>query len=635
MAEPAKSLGRRLGFWAVFSIAAGAMISSGLFVLPGQAFKVAGPAVVLAYALAALMVVPALLSKAELATAMPKSGGDYFFVERSMGALPGTLAGLASWVSLALKSAFAMVGIGAFARLLWPGADLTEAEWEWFIKAVAVACCAGFTVLNLLSVEVAGRIQTVMVAALLVVLAVFVVTGLPHVRQHPNFDHFMASGTDALFATSALVFVSFGGLTKVASVAEEVRQPGRNLPRAMFLAFAVVALFYVGAVFVVVGTCDAEALAAGPYGSLTPLSLAAERFLGRPGALVLAAAAILAFVTTGNSGILSASRSPLAMSRDGLLPAVFSRVSKRWGTPWVSVLATSGFMIGMILLLNLGDLVKVASAMKLMLFLLTNVAVLVMRGSRIQNYRPLYRSPLYPWMQVAGILIYAALIVVLGTKMGVAPALAAGGFVVGGVVWHLAYARPRGARESALVHLVRRVLAREFRRSALETELREIALERDEVVRDRFDRLVERCPVLDVPGGLSADEMFRQAAEVLSPRLGVKAEVLLEKLRAREAESSTVIQRGLAIPHVVVDGEGLFDLVLVRSKEGIDFGGGQPPVHTAFILVGSPDERNFHLRALSAVAQMVLDPGFEKAWTSAGDAEALRDVVLLGKRARR
>ena len=635
MTETTKSLGRKLGFWAVFSIATGAMISSGLFVLPGQAFKASGPAVVLAYALAALMVIPALLSKAELATAMPKSGGDYFFIERSMGALPGTLAGLAAWVSLALKSAFAMVGIGAFAQLIWPTTDLTPGQWEWLVKGVAVACCVLFTVLNVLSVELAGRLQTAMVAALLVVLAVFVVAGTPNVSQHPNFDHFMDAGFGSLFATAALVFISFGGLTKVASVAEEVRRPGRNLPGAMFLAFVVVALFYVAATFVVVGTCGADELSAGPYGNMTPLSLAAGKFLGRPGLVLLSAAAILAFVTTGNSGILAASRSPMAMSRDGLLPSAFRKVSARYGTPYVSILLTSAFMIGMILLLSIGDLVKVASTMKLVLFLLTNVAVLIMRGSRIQNYRPLYRCPLFPWVQLAGILMYTGLIVVLGAMMGLAPALAAGAFVVVGVLWYVFYARPRSDRESALVYMVRSAVAKEIRPSELEEELRDIALERDEIVRDRFDRLVEQCKILDLPERISADELFETAAGALSGRLGVGREMLLEKLRAREAESSTVIQKGLAIPHVIVEGRELFDLLMVRCREGIVFGKAQPPVRTAFILVGSSDERNFHLRALSAIVQIVLDPGFEKAWLAARGASALRDIVLLGKRARK
>ncbi|TFG39467.1 MAG: amino acid permease, partial [Syntrophobacterales bacterium] len=192
--EARMSLKRKLGFWDVFCIAAGAMISSGLFVLPGQAFKIAGPAVVISYALAALMVVPALLSQAELATAMPRSGGSYFFIERSMGALPGTLAGLANWLSIALKAAFAMIGIGAFARLIWPDAALSEGQWEWLIKAVAIGGCLVFTAMNVLSVKVTGRVQVVLVIALLAALGLFVGAGLGHVRQHPNFDSLLAAG---------------------------------------------------------------------------------------------------------------------------------------------------------------------------------------------------------------------------------------------------------------------------------------------------------------------------------------------------------------------------------------------------------------------------------------------------------
>jgi len=625
------ALKRKLGFWDVFCIASGAMISSGLFVLPGQAFKQCGPAVVLAYALAALMVVPALLAKAELATAMPRSGGSYFFVERSMGALPGTLAGLANWLSIALKSAFAMIGIGAFARLIWPEAEI---NWEWLIKGVAVACCVIFATLNILSVKLAGRAQIVMVAALLAVLGVFVVAGLGNIRQHPNFDNFLAEGPGSVFATAALVFVSFGGLTKAASVAEEVRRPGRNLPRAMFLAYAVVALLYVAGVLVVVGSVDADALGRGPYGNLTPLSAAAGGFLGRPGLVMLSAAAILAFVTTGNSGILAASRSPMAMSRDGLLPAGFGKLSRRLGTPHVSILLTGGFMIVMILLLNIRDLVKVASTMMLILFLLTNVAVLIMRGSRIQNYRPLFRSPAFPWMPLAGVVLYAALITVLSVTFGAVPLVTTGAFVLAGVLWYFLYVRPRAERESALVYMVRRVVAREMHRSHLEEELREIALERDEIVQDRFDRLVKDCEILDLTRQVAAEEMFERAAEVLARRLDMDPATLLEKFKSREATSSTVLQPGLAIPHVLVEGRGLFDILPVRSREGIDFGGGRPPVKTCFILIGSADERNYHLRALMAIAHIVQERGFIERWLAAPRVEHLRDILLLSGRRR-
>ena len=628
------SLKRKLGFWEVFCIATGAMISSGLFVLPGQAFKICGPAVVLAYALAALMMIPAMLSKAELAAAMPKSGGDYFFVERSMGALPGTLAGLATWLSVALKSAFAMIGIGAFARLIWPDADLTEGQWEWLIKGVGIFACTIFTGMNILSVKMTGRAQVAMVAGLLIVLGVFVLGGIGRVNQHPNFDNFMDAGWSDVFATSALVFVSFGGLTKVAAVAEEVRDPGKNLPRAMFLACVVVSLLYVAAVFIVVGVVDGAELGAGPNGSLTPLSLAAGKFMGRPGLVLLSVAAILAFVTTGNSGILAASRSPMAMARDGLLPKRLQAVSKRFGTPHVSVLATSGFIILMIAVLKISDLVKVASTMMLLLFLLIGAAVIIMRKSRIQNYRPQYRCPLFPWVQLAGIGLYAALISMLVAKLGLVPLLTTGGFLLAALLWYIFYVGPRTGRESALVYMVRRAVAKEIGHAQLESELREIALERDEIVHDRFDRLIKECDILDLPGAITAKGMFAEAAEMLSDRLAVEKETLLAKFEARETDSSTVIQPGLAIPHVIIDGAGRFAILPVRGQAGIIFDPDQPPVRTAFILVGSPDERNYHLRALMAIAYIVQEEGFTERWLAAAGLERLRDILLLSSRER-
>ena len=627
-------LKRKLGFWSVFCIASGAMISSGLFILPGQAFQISGPAVILAYALAALMVIPALLSKAELATAMPKSGGSYFFVERSMGALPGTLAGLAGWFSLALKSAFAMIGIGAFAQLIFPQSDLSPGQWEWLVKGVAIACCLGFMILNILSVKVAGRLQIAMVAGLLAVLVVFVVTGLPNVRQHPNYDDFLSAGFGNVFATSALVFVSFGGLTKVAAVAEEIHDPGRNIPRSMLLAWTIVSSLYIATIFVLVGTVDAIQLGAGPYGNMTPLSTAADNFLGRFGVVILSVAAILAFVTTGNSGILAASRNPMAMSHDRFLPRAFGKISRRFGTPYVSIIITGVFMICMIAFLSISNLIKVASTMMLVLFLLVNLAVLIMRGSRLQNYRPQFRSPLFPWVQLAGVGLYASLITVLAAKLGPVPILTAGGFLLAGVFWYFFYVRPRTTRKSALVYAVRGLVAKEMRHNKLEDELREIALERDEIVHDRFDRLVKDCKILDLPEETSAEDLFAKAADVLADRLNMDRNTLLEKFLVREAQSSTVIMPGLAIPHVVVEGEGLFDLLVIRCREGAVFGPDQPPIQAAFVLIGSDDERNYHLRALMAIANIVQEPDFMDHWLDAPQTEHLRDILLLSSRQR-
>jgi len=613
------ALKRRLGFWGVFCIATGAMISSGLFVLPGIVFAQAGPAVVLSYALAGVLVVPALLSKAELATAMPRSGGSYFFIERSMGALPGILAGSANWFAVALKSAFALVGIGAFARLIAP--DVGETT----IKAVAIGCCVLFTLLNLLSVKFVGRAQVLMVAVLFVILGVFIVVGIP-ATKHDHFAGFMDKGLARVIAMSGMVFVSFGGLTKAVAVAGEVHHPGRNLPRGMFAAALVVTLLYVAAIFTAVGVLEPQTLC----GNLTPLSIAAERVMGRAGLIILSLGAMLAFVTTANAGILTASRGPMAMSHDGLLPGALQKVSRRFGTPYVAILLTGGFMVAVIAGLSITSLIKAASAMMLMLFVLVNLSVLVMRGSKIQNYRPLYVAPLYPWLQWAGIVAYVFLIV----QMGTIPLTVTGLFAASAMLWYLIYVRRRIVRESAFVYMVKGIVSKEIYRSRLEDELKNIALERDNVSQDRFDRLIAAGEILDIEGPIEADELFRRAAAVLAPRLGTDEQTLLEQFRRREAESSTVVQPGLAIPHIVVQGRKLFDILPIRCRQGVRFPGHDEPVRAAFVLVGSRDERNYHLRALMAIAHIVGEPQFLERWHKAPSREHLRDLLLLSGRQR-
>jgi len=599
------------------------MISSGLFVLPGIAFAKSGPAMIAGYLLAGILVIPSMLSQAELATAMPKAGGSYFYIERSLGALPGTLAGLANWFSIALKSAFALVGIGAFARLIRP--ETSEAE----IKAIAIGFCILFTVLNLVGVKHVSRVQVLLVLILLATLGLYIIFGARAVK-HQHFTDFMPQGIGSVFATAALVFVSYGGLTKVASVAEETKNPGRNVPLGMILAFIVVQVIYLLVIFLTVGIVGPEQL----KGSLTPISLGAQATMGNAGLVLLATGAMLAFITTANSGILSASRSPMAMSRDDLLPRFFSKVNRRFSVPHVSIIATSGFMLAVIAFLSIEDLVKAASTMMILMFLLVNVALIIMRQSKIQNYRPVFHSPLYPWINIAAIVAYVFLIVDLIVAMGLTPLLITFGFAALGVGWYLFYGRVRVVRESAFIYLVRRIASRRLGDGGLEQELKQIVLKREGILEDRFDQLIQNCAILDIAESIPAKEMLQRVAKTLSQRLQMPEKELFELLLSRERESSTVIQPGLAIPHIVVEGENIFAVLMVRSQGGIIFSELNPPVHTVFVLIGSKDQRNFHLQALMAIAHIVQEPGFKQRWLEAGSLEQLRDIVLLSSRRR-
>ncbi len=403
----------------------------------------------------------------------------------------------------------------------------------------------------------------------------------------------------------------------------------------MFLAFFIVSLLYIASTIVLVGVVPPEQIAnpATGYVNLTPLSTAAELFGGRIPMILISTAAILAFITTGNGGILAAARTPLAMARDGILPAWLCRLNRR-GAPQMAVLLTGGFMVSMILLLDIGDLVKVASTMMLLMFLLECLAVVIMRSSGLQNYRPRFRCPGYPFVPLAGIGIYAVLIYELTAKLGVVPLLTTAGFLLGSIGWYWFYVRPSTSRESALLYLVKQALHRDLYHAGLDEELRTIATERDEITHDRFDYLITDAIVLDIPDAPDYKDVFAQVADALAERVEMTPEALREAFLQREADSSTQIMPQLAIPHIIIPGHHLFEIVLVRCKEGIVFGPDGDSVKTAFFLVGSADERNYHLRALMAIASIVEEHQFLDRWLAAPSIQHLRDLVLLAKRQR-
>ena len=612
-------LKKELGFLDIFCIAAGSMISSGLFVLPGLAYAKTGPGVVVSYLLASLLIIPSVLSKAELATAMPKAGGTYFYIERSLGAFAGTLGGLASWFSISFKSAFALLGMGAFALLIYP--NITPFQ----IKLITVGFCIFFTLVNIISVKTTGRFQVFLVFGLISILVLYIFLGLPEVKIH-NYTPFLPFGTKSIFATAGLVFISYGGLTKIASVAEEIKRPERNIPLGMFSVLLIVGILYVMVIFTTVGVVEGSRLKF----SLTPISLGAGSFMGIFGIILLSIGAILAFITTANAGILSASRTPMAMSRDQILPHFLQKINIKFKTPHLSILFTSIFMILVVLFLDFENFVKVASTLKILLFILVNLSVIVMRESKLRNYRPKFHSPFYPYIQIIGIILYGFLIF----EMGKISLLITSIFIIAGFIWYWLYVRSKIYRQAAIVHVVERITAKELAGSTLEKELKEILIERDSITEDKFDRLIKECDILDLKGALDLKDFFSIVADTLSKRLNIDRDVLFNLLMEREKESTTAIHPGFAIPHIIIEGNHKFDILLARCREGITFSPSLPPVHIVFVIVSTYDERSYYLRALMAIAQIAQDPNFEEHWLKARNLEELRDIILLSDRRR-
>jgi amino acid transporter len=435
-----KELERDLGVGAVFAISIGAMIGSGIFILPALALEIAGPAVILAYLLAGLLVVPAALSKSEMATAMPEAGGTYIYIERGMGPLLGTVAGVGTWFSLSFKSALALVGGVPYLVLLL---DLP-------IRPVALGLAAFLILVNLLGAKQTGRLQVVIVVAMLAALGWFVAGSAGGVRAG-NYEPFLVGGVEGLLAATGLVFVSYAGVTKVASVAEEVEDPGRNIPLGILGSLFATTLLYVAIVAVLVGVTEAGSVA----GSDTPVAVAAEVTLGNAGVLAVIGAAILALVSTANAGILSSSRYPFAMSRDDLAPPSFSSVSERFGTPTAAITVTGAVILALIAFVPILEIAKLASAFQILVFVLVNLAIVAFREGSAA-YEPEFESPLYPWVQGFGVL---SGLVLLG-QMGTVPLVGAALITVGSVGWYLLYVRSRIRREGVAAGLLRRRVGR-------------------------------------------------------------------------------------------------------------------------------------------------------------------------------
>lgn len=592
------------------------MLSAGFFLLPGIAAAEAGPSVVLAYAVAGLLVLPAMISKAELATAMPKAGGPYYFLDRSLGPMVGTIGGIGTWFALVLKSTFALIGIGAYVGVYFDVA----------IQPVAIGLTLAFAGLNVVGVKETTRLQQGLVFGLLVVLGYFIaqgltelgVLGLSSVAQS-RFDPFFQFGFDGFAAATGLVFVSYVGLTKVASLAEEVDDPDRNIPRGMLMSLVVATTVYVLGTAIMVGVLGIEDLSH----DYTPVATAAQGFFDwlppGVGVALVVAAALAACASSANAGILSASRYPLAMARDDLISVTLSKIG-RLGTPTRSVAITAGAMILVILFLDVTSVAKLASAFQLLIFSLLNLAVIVMRESELPSYSPGYRSPLYPWMQIVGVLVPLWLVWELGTMS----ILFTAGLIVIGGTWYRFYSRGQLAREGAIYHVFERLGRRRY--EGLEPELRQIIKEKARGSAP-FEEAVAGGLVVDLEDEVRTfEDVTRRASDRLAELVQAPPDELFEAFVEETRLDLIPISGGCALPHLRRDDVSEPHLLMLRSRVGIPAMDG--PIHAFFFLVSPRSATGPHLQVLARIASHASDEEFMDRWLAAPTPTAVKKVLL-------
>lgn len=426
-----KELERSLGLPAVIAISVSAMLGSGIFVLPGLAAAQSGPSVWLAYLLAGVCVLPAATCKAELATAMPTSGGTYVYLERIFGPLVGSIAGVGLWASMLLKSAFALLGFGTYLVVM---ADLP-------LRPTALMLLVVISLLNVVGVRKVGKAQVVIVAVSLIGLGLLVAFGLPKVDPK-NLEHSFPHGFTGVLGATGFVFVSYNGVTKVAAVAEEVKNPQRNLPLGILLSLGGIMVVYGLVTFTLVGNVPLSELGK----DLKPIHTLAHHVGGSAAGKVAAVIGVVTMVSMANAGLLAASRFPFAMAREQLLPASLAGVHRRYQTPVMAILITALAMAIAISFFEVAKLAKLASSIVILLYVSENLAVVVFRESRVNWYKPTFEAPLYPWVPALGALSGLVLLFMIGPTVLVAVTLV----LVPGVLTYLFYGRSRAKRRGVV-----------------------------------------------------------------------------------------------------------------------------------------------------------------------------------------
>lgn len=445
------TLSRNLNLFTITMIGIGGMIGAGIFVLTGIAAGVAGPALILAFALNGITTSFTAMSYAELGSAYPEAGGSYLWVKEGLGGAQGFLAGWMSWSAAASAGALYALGFGRFSSEIWvisglPTLGLSIEQMTLIFMTLIILL---FTFINYLGASETGTIGNVVTLAKIVILGLFVFFGLVVMLQTDGWRQisgdFLPNGAVAVFAAMGVTFVAFEGYEIIVQSGEEVINPKRNIPRAIFLAIGVAVTIYLLVSIVALGaTVPPDGMKVYEYLGLQKevavVETARQTFPLGIGAIVLLISGLVSTMSALNATTYSSSRVSFAMGRDHNLPHLLSQVHPKRLTPHWAVIFSGGFMLLISWLLPIEDVAAAAGILFLLLFLQVNVVVMRLR-LKLPDMERGFRVPLFPLIPILGIVLNALLAIYLFTFSPLAWYVAAGWIVVGLLAYYIYFSR--------------------------------------------------------------------------------------------------------------------------------------------------------------------------------------------------
>ncbi|MBE3002050.1 amino acid permease [Nocardiopsis sp. HNM0947] len=441
----AGGLRRHLGFWHLSMIGIGATMGTGIFVVLGEAVPVAGPAIILSFVLAGLTALFSALAYAEMAGMIPASGSAYSYSYATMGEFMAWVCGWCLMLTYGVSVAAIGVGWGQYINeflYLTTGLTLPQeflvGPMEGGVMNVPAAIVVLLAMFALLAgVRESTRVNAVMVVIKVAILVMFIAIAITAVEDG-NFAPFMPMGMAGVSAAGATLFFSYIGFDSVSTASEESKNPQRDLPRAIMFSLILVTAVYCLVAFTAVGAMNWTRFSDGE----TTLAGILTVVTGTPvWAVVFAGGAVLALASVVLVVLYSQTRILYAMSRDRLIPGVFSKVDAN-GTPRANTVITSVFIAALAGLVPLGPLADATSIGTLFAFALVNVAVLVLRRTRPDLPRA-FRVPGAPVTPVLGVFACAFLMFSMAGSVWIA----FGAWLALGLVIYFGYGMRRSALE--------------------------------------------------------------------------------------------------------------------------------------------------------------------------------------------
>jgi amino acid transporter len=400
-----------------------AMIGGSIFVLTGPAIGLAGSAVIIAFIINAIITLFTAMAYAELGSAMPEAGGGYLWVREGLPRPNAFISGWMAWLAHIIAGSLYAV---SFASFLTGLLDMTNLSHDLVLlsfipleKLIAVVSIAVFTYINIKGTSETGKTGDVVTIIQLGLIFILIAAGLWVMNSNPNwemnFSNFMPMGISGVVAAMGLTFIAFEGYEVIVQTGEEVKNPRRNIPRAIFISLTAVVILYCLIAFVSIGAIFPAGIESWKYiGESGELGIMKAAELIMPyGAFIVLGGGLISTLAALNATTFSSARVAFAMGRNYNMPYQLSAIHKRNKTPYVAILISGIIMAIMAYALPLGQIAVAAGVIFLLLFTQVNMAVITIRRIYGDKLEYGFKIPFFPVIPIIGIFLKLGLAIYL------------------------------------------------------------------------------------------------------------------------------------------------------------------------------------------------------------------------------